>query len=66
MKFNYIKITHKEQKEYMINFLNIGNNTIISINKNLEQKLKIIILIIFMFNILIVNLYLICMEECIA
>ena len=40
MKFNYIKITHKEQKEYMINFLNIGNNTVISVNKNLEQKLK--------------------------
>ena len=40
MKFNYIKITHKEQKEYMINFLNIGNNTVISVNKNLQQKLK--------------------------
>ena len=40
MKFNFIKVSHKEQKEYMINFLNIGNNTIISVNKNLEQKLK--------------------------
>ena len=40
MKFNYIKITHKEQKEYMINFLNIGNNTVISVNNNLEKKLK--------------------------
>ena len=40
MKFNYIKITNQEQKEYMINFLNIGNNTVISVNKNLEQKLK--------------------------
>ena len=40
MKFNYIKITHQEQKEYMINFLNIGNNTVISVNKNLEQKVK--------------------------
>ena len=40
MKFNYIKISHQEQKEYMINFLNIGNNTVISVNKNLEQKLK--------------------------
>ena len=40
MKFNYIKITHQEQKEYMINFLNIGNNTVISVNKNLQQKLK--------------------------
>ena len=34
MKFNYIKISHQEQKEYMINFLNIGNNTVISVNKN--------------------------------
>ncbi len=40
MKFHYIKITHQEQKEYMINFLNIGNNTVISVNKNLEKKLK--------------------------
>jgi N-dimethylarginine dimethylaminohydrolase len=40
MKFNYIKITHQEQKEYMINFLNIGNNTVISVNKNLEKKVK--------------------------
>ena len=40
MKFKYIKITHQEQKEYMINFLNIGNNTVISVNKNLEKKLK--------------------------
>ena len=39
--FNYIKITHEEQKEYMINFLNIGKNTVISVNKNLEIKLKI-------------------------
>ena len=40
MIFNYIKISHQEQKEYMINFLNIGNNTVISVNKNLEKKLK--------------------------
>ena len=40
MKFNYIKITHQEQKEYMINFLNIGNNTVISVNKNFENKVK--------------------------
>ena len=40
MKFNYVKITHQEQKEYMINFLNIGNNTIISVNKDLEKKVK--------------------------
>ena len=40
MKFKYIKITHQEQKEYMINFLNIGNNTVISVNKDLENKVK--------------------------
>ena len=40
IKFKYIKITHEEQKQYMINFLNIGNNTVISVNKNLEKKLK--------------------------
>ena len=40
MKFNYVKITHQEQKEYMINFLNIGNNTVISVNKDLEKKVK--------------------------
>ena len=40
MKFKYVKITHQEQKEYMINFLNIGNNTVISVNQNLEKKLK--------------------------
>ena len=28
IKLKYIKITHDEQKEYMINFLNIGNNSI--------------------------------------
>lgn len=40
MKFKYIKITHEEQKNYMINFLNIGDNTVISVNKNLEEKVK--------------------------
>ena len=40
MKFEYIKVTHQEQKEYMINFLNIGNNTVISVNKNLEKKVQ--------------------------
>jgi arginine deiminase len=40
MGFNYIKISHEEQKQYMINFLNIGNNTVISVNKNLEDKVK--------------------------
>ena len=40
MKFNYIKISDAEQKNYMINFLNIGNNTVISVNIDLEKKLK--------------------------
>ena len=40
MKFNYVKISDKEQNQYMINFLNIGNNTVISVNPNLEKKLK--------------------------
>ena len=40
MKFNYIKVTHQEQLKYMINFLNIGNNTVISVNKDLESKVK--------------------------
>ena len=40
MKFNYVKISDQEQKDYMINFLNIGNNTVISVNPNLEKKLK--------------------------
>ena len=38
--FKYTKITNQEQKEYMINFLNIGNNTVISVNKNLQNKVK--------------------------
>ena len=38
--FKYIKITNQEQKEYMINFLNIGNNIVISVNKNLQNKVK--------------------------
>ena len=40
MNFKYIKITHEEQMKYMINFLNIGNNTVISVNKDLEEKVK--------------------------
>ena len=40
MKFKYIKINHDEQKQYMINFLNIGNNIVISVNKDFENKVK--------------------------
>ena len=56
--FNYIKITHEEQKEYMINFLNIGNNTVISVNKNLENKVKDLGIIVKYFDCQpILNMY---------
>ena len=48
--FNYIKITHEEQKQYMINFLNIGNNTVISVNKDLEEKVKNLGITVKYFN----------------
>ena len=35
-----IKVKHQQQVDYMINFLNIGNNTIISVNKDLEKLAK--------------------------
>ena len=35
-----IKVTHKEQEEYMINFLNIGNNTVLSVNPFLKELVK--------------------------
>ena len=58
MKFNYIKITHQEQKEYMINFLNIGNNTVISVNKDLEKKVKDLGITVKYFNCQpILNMY---------
>ena len=58
MKFNYIKITHQEQKEYMINFLNIGNNTVISVNKELEKKVKHLGITVKYFNCRpILNMY---------
>ena len=58
MKFNYIKITHQEQKEYMINFLNIGNNTVISVNKDLEKKVKDLQITVKYFNCKpILNMY---------
>ena len=56
--FNYIKITHEEQKEYMINFLNIGKNTVISVNKNLENKVKDLGIIVKYFDCQpILNMY---------
>ena len=44
LKYKLIKVTHQQQIDYMINFLNIGNNEIISVNKDLkllEQKTNI-------------------------
>ena len=44
LKYKLIKVTHQQQIDYMINFLNIGNNEIISVNKDLkllEQKANI-------------------------
>ena len=38
--FNIIKVTHEQQVNYMINFLNIGNNTVISVNKDLQNVIK--------------------------
>ena len=39
-KYELIKVNHEQQANYMINFLNIGNNTIISVNKDLEKVAK--------------------------
>ena len=36
LKYKLIKVTHQQQIDYMINFLNIGNNEIISVNKDLK------------------------------
>ena len=58
MNFNYIKVNNQEQKEYMINFLNIGNNTVISVNKHLEEKVKGLGIIVQYFNCQpILNMY---------
>ena len=58
MGFKYTKITNQEQKEYMINFLNIGNNTVISVNKNLENKVKDLGITVKNFNCQpILNMY---------
>ena len=58
INFNYIKVTHEEQKQYMINFLNIGNNTVISVNKDLGEKVKDLGIIVKYFNCRpILNMY---------
>jgi len=36
-KYTLIKVSNKQQEDYMINFLNIGDNTIISVNKDLKN-----------------------------
>ena len=39
-KYELIKVKHQQQVDYMINFLNIGNNTVLSVNKDLEKVAK--------------------------
>lgn len=38
--YTLIKVSDQEQKEYMVNFVNIGNDTIIAVHKRLEEKLR--------------------------
>ena len=38
--YKMIKVTHKQQEDYMINFLNIGNNTVISVSEELKDVVK--------------------------
>ncbi len=38
--YEIIKITYQEQVDYMINFLNIGNNTVLTVNRYLKDKVK--------------------------
>ena len=40
LKYKLIKVTNQQQIDYMINFLNIGNSEIISVNKDLEKVAK--------------------------
>ena len=40
LKYKIIKVTHQQQIDYMINFLNIGNNEILSVNNELKIKAK--------------------------
>ena len=37
--FKLVKVTHQQQCDYMINFLNIGNNSLIAVNRNLKKVL---------------------------
>ena len=38
--YKMIKISNQQQKDYMINFLNIGNNTILTVNPDLKNVIK--------------------------
>lgn len=38
--YEMIKISHQQQMDYMINFLNIGNNTILTVNPELKNVIK--------------------------
>jgi len=37
--FRVLKVTHEDQQEYIINFLNLGNNVLIAVNKKLMKML---------------------------
>ena len=38
--YKMIKVTHKQQQDYLINFLNIGNNTVLSVTEELKEVAK--------------------------
>ena len=38
--YTIIKCSHEHQTDYLINFLNIGNNKIIAVNRDLKGILK--------------------------
>ena len=38
--YELIKVTHQQQVDYIINFLNIGDNTVLSVNKDLQTVAK--------------------------
>ena len=38
--YELIKVNHQQQIDYMINFLNIGDNTVLSVNKDLQGVAK--------------------------
>jgi len=38
--FTVVKASNKEQEDYMINFLNIGNSTLVAVNPELKNLLK--------------------------